>query len=114
MLIKFSINMLTDIVLSKVPFPRGRYTSIIMRVPDPTSVTWEGIFAFIEQKTKLPRCFLAGSNSEGKYIYGKYPKYPPWVFDDYRLCRMNGTHTMSALVNIHFTAFGNCQLKKKH
>ena len=106
--------MLTDIVLSKVPFPYGKYASIIMRVSDPTSVTWETIFAFIEQKSKLPRCFLAGSNSKGKYIYGKYSKYPPWIFDDYRLYKINGTHTMSALVNIHFTAFGGCQLKKKH
>ena len=106
--------MLTDIVLAKVPFPHGKYNSIIMRVPDPTSVTWEVIFAFIEQKTKLPRCFLAGSNSKGKYIYGKYPTYPPWVFNDYRLYKMNGTYSMSALVNIHFTSFGGCQLKKKH
>ena len=106
--------MLTDIVLAKVPFPSGKNASIIMRVPDPTSITWEGIFDFIEQQTKMPRRFLAGSNSKGKYIYGKYPKYPPWVFNDYRLYEKNGTYSMSALVNIHFTAFGGCQLKKKH
>jgi hypothetical protein len=106
--------MLTDIVLSKVPFPYGKYASIIMRVLDPTSVTWETIFDFIEETAKMPRCFLAGSDYKGKYIYGKYPKYPPWIYDNYRLCKMDGVYTMSALVNIHFTPFGNCQLKKRH
>jgi len=106
--------MLTDIVLSKVPFPRGRYTSIIMRVPDPTSVTWEGIFAYIEKKTEIPRRFLAGSNSKGKYIYGGYQEYPPWIYDNYRLCTTNGKYTMCALVNIHLTPFGGLQLKKRN
>jgi len=87
----------------------NRYCSLQSTFSSP----WEGIFAFIEQKTKLPRCFLAGSNSKGKYIYGKYLKYPQWIYDDYRLCTMNGTHTMSALVNIHFTAFGGLSTEKK-
>ena len=86
-----------------------------MRVPNPNSVTWETIFAFIEEKAKMPRCFLkAGSDFKGKYIYGKYPKYPPWIYDNYRLCKMDGAYTMSALVSIHFTPFGVCQLKKRH
>ena len=106
--------MLTDIVLTKIPFPSGKYTSIIMRVPDPNSVTWEGIFAYIEKRTEIPRRFLAGSNSKGKYIYGKYQKYPPWIYDNYRLCAMDGEYTVSALVNIHFTPFCGCQLKKRH
>ena len=50
--------MLTDIVLTKIPFPSGKYTSIIMRVPDPNSVTWEGIFAYIEKRTEIPRAFF--------------------------------------------------------
>ena len=33
--------MLTDIVLSKVPFPHGKNETIIMRVEDPTKVTLE-------------------------------------------------------------------------
>jgi len=106
--------MLTDIVLTKVPFPCGNYRCIIMRVPDPTSVTWDRIFAYIEKKTEIPRCFLAGSNSKGKYIYGKYKKYPPWIYDNYRLYTTNGEYTASALINIHITPFGGYQPKKKH
>ena len=106
--------MLTDIVLSKVPFPHGKNETIIMRVEDPTKVTWNSIFAFIEKQSQMPRCIMAGSDSKGKYIYGKYQKYPPWIYDNYRLCAMDGEYTVTALVNIHFTPFGGCQLKKRH
>jgi len=109
--------MLIDIVLSKVPFPYGKSASVIMRVPQPTSVTWETIFAFIEKQTNMPRILFAGTNSKGKYIYGKSSEYPPWNYDNYRLCNMNGKYMSSAIVNIHFTPCRNSSfesLKKKH
>jgi hypothetical protein len=107
--------MLTDIILSNLPFPRrGKCASVVMHVRDPIDLTWEDIFAFIEKKTKLPRRFLAGSDFKGKYVYGQYQEYPPWIYDNYRLLDRNGKYTMSALVNIHFAPFGGCQLKKKH
>ncbi len=106
--------MLTDIVLSKVPFPHGKYASVVMHVHNPINLTWEDIFVFIENRTKVPRSFLAGSDFKGKYIYGKQPEYPIWIYNNYRLLDRDGKYTMSALVNIHFAPFGGCQLKKKH
>ena len=43
--------MLTDIILSNLPFPRrGKCASVVMHVRDPIDLTWEDIFAFIEKK----------------------------------------------------------------
>ena len=106
--------MLTDIVLSKVPLPRGEYASVVMHVHNPTNLTWEDIFVFIENTTKVPRSFLAGTDFKGKYVYGQNQVYPPWIYDNYRLLDRNGKYTMTALVNIHFTPFGGCQLKKRN
>ena len=106
--------MLTDIILSNLPFPRGKCASVVMHVRNPMDLTWEDIFAFIENRTKLPRRFLAGSDFKGKYVYGEQTEYPLWIYNNYRLLDMNGKHTVSAIVNIHFSPFGGCQLKKKH
>ena len=95
--------MLTDIVLSKVPFPHGKNETIIMRVEDPTKVTWNSIFAFIEKQSQMPRCIMAGSDSKGKYIYGKHPTYPCWIYDNYRLCEPSGRKLESAVVCMHAT-----------
>jgi|UniRef100_A0A6C0C4F6 hypothetical protein len=95
--------MLTDIILSDIPFPHGKEETIIMRVEEPTKITWDSIFAFIEEKSQMPRCVMAGSDSNGKYIYGKYLEYPDWVYDSFRLCQSNGKMTSAALVRIHST-----------
>jgi hypothetical protein len=95
--------MPTDIILSKVPFPHGNSETIIMRVEDPTKLTWESIFTFIENRTNMPRCIIAGTDSNGKYIYGKCTEYPPWIYNNYRLSEVNGTKIASAFICIHST-----------
>jgi hypothetical protein len=95
--------MTTDIILSKVPFPCGDSTSIVMRVLSPTSVTWETIFKYIEKKTNMPRYLFAGTNNTGQYVYGKRSPYPPWNYDKYRLYSKSGRILSSAFVSIHFT-----------
>ena len=99
--------MLTDIILSNLPFPRGEYASVVMRVHNPTNLSWEDIFAFIENRTTVPRSFLAGSDFEGKYVYGEQQEYPLWIYNNYRLLDRNGKYTVSAIVNIHLIPFGS-------
>ena len=97
--------MTTDIILSNVPLKRGKSTSIIMRSPDPQSLTWDMIFNFIEDKTKMPRKYIAGRDANGKYIYGRLSQYPLWNFDDYRLRTTDGVYVNSAVVTMHFTCW---------
>ena len=93
--------MPVDIILSRVPSEKNE--TITMRVEDPTKVTWDSIFAFIEKKTNLPRRIMAGTDSNGKYIYGKYNEYPLWIYDNYRLSDVNGRKISSAIVCFHST-----------
>jgi len=99
--------MLTDIILSNLPFPLEKCSSVVMHVRNPMDLTWEDIFAFIENRTKLPRRFLAGSDFEGKYVYGEQQEYPLWIYNNYRLLDRNGKYTVSAIVNIHLIPFGS-------
>jgi hypothetical protein len=95
--------MTTDIILSKIPFPRGKNVSVIVRVPDPTSLTWDTIFNFIEERSHVPRLFMACTDANGKYIYGDSPNYPKWNYEDYRLSSQNGKFLSTAVINIHST-----------
>ena len=63
--------MPVEIILSKVPMPHGKNSTFILRVDDPYDVNWEQIFAFCEEKTKLPRRFMRACNFDGKHIMGK-------------------------------------------
>ena len=98
-------NMTTDIILSQVPTSNNKKASIIMRTTDPYSVTWDLIFSFIEQHSKIPRKFVTGVDSNGKYIYGKKTSYPVWLYDDYRLRLKNGTLASGAFITIHSGTF---------
>ena len=64
--------MSVEIILSQVPLPHGNKSTFILRVDEPHSVTWNQIFDFCEEKSKLPRRFIKASNYDGKCIMGKF------------------------------------------
>jgi len=92
---------MVDIILSKIPFPTGKNVSTIIRVSDPTSLTWDSIFNFIEERSHVPRLFMACTDSNGKYIYGDSHQYPVWNYEDYRMSNQNGDFLSTAIINIH-------------
>ena len=56
---------------------------------------------------------MAGSDSKGKYIYGKHAQtYPCWIYDNYRLCEPSGRKLESAVSMYAFYTMV-LQLKKR-
>ena len=99
--------MPVEIILSKVPMPHGKNTTFILRIDDPYNVTWEQIFAFCEEKTKLPRRFMRACNFDGKHIMGKVSHKENINYDKFRLRSQGGVYINTALISMGFTSWGN-------
>lgn len=91
-------KMPTDIILADMPFQTGRKT-IIYRSEEPKNLTWDFIFSFIHEKTKVPIRYLAANTYKGR-IYGKKTKYPPFIYEDYRMRNLNGELVPAAYITI--------------
>ncbi len=98
--------MSVDIILSQVPLPHGNKSTFILRVDEPYNVTWDQIFNFCEEKSKLPRRFIKACNFDGKFIMGKFSNKEKINYDKFRLRSQNGEYISSALISMGFTAWG--------
>jgi len=98
--------MSVEIILSQVPLPHGNKSTLILRVDEPHSVTWDQIFDFCEEKSKLPRRFIKASNYDGKCIMGKFSNQENINYDKFRLRSQNGEYISTALISMGFTAWG--------
>ena len=78
-----------------------------MCVDDPYDVNWEQIFAFCEEKTKLPRRFMRACNFDGKHIMGKVSHKENINYDKFRLRSQGGVYINTALISMEFTSWGN-------
>lgn len=95
-----TLTMSYDIILSKLPFQDGAKT-VIYRTETPNQVTWEDLFSFIEEKTKVPRKFISANDAWGRRIDGgKKDKYPGFKFDNYLMYSKYGVATNSAFITV--------------
>ena len=99
--------MSIDIILSKVPMPHGKNTTFIMRVDNPKEITWNKIFDFCEERSKLPRRFIKACNFDGKMILGKIDQREPFDYDKFRLRSQDGKYIKSAFISMGLTPWGN-------
>jgi len=98
--------MSIDIILSKVPLPHGKNTSLIMRVDNPKEITWNKIFDYCEQRSKIPRRFIKAYNFDGKMILGKLDQHTRFNYDKFRLRSQDGKYISSAFISMGFTPWG--------
>ena len=89
-----------DIILSNVLFKNNVKKSIIYRDVDTQNITWDDLFAFMENKKSIPRQFLVAHIYNGKKLLGKSESYPLFDFSKYRLKNENGGYSETAVVNI--------------
>ncbi len=92
--------MTTDIILADIPFKEGKKT-IIYRTEEPEKLTWDFIFAYIHEKTKIPIKYLAANDNKGYRIRAKNKTYPPFIYENYRMCISDGTPVPAAYITIH-------------
>jgi hypothetical protein len=91
--------MPTDIILADMPFQTGKKT-IIHRCEEPKNLTWDFIFSFAHEKTKIPIKFLGAITYKGERIYGKNKTYPPFIYEDYRMRSLNGELVPAAYITM--------------
>jgi hypothetical protein len=95
--------MPTDIILANMPFATGEKT-IVYRAEEPKNLTWDFIFSFVHEKTDVPIKYLAAKTYRGGRIYGKNKTYPPFVYENYRMSRLNGELVGAAYITILLAA----------
>jgi len=98
--------MTIDIILAKVPLPHGQNTTFIMRVDNPNEITWNKIFDFCEEKSKIPRRFIKACNFDGKIISGRIDQRALFNYDKFRLRSQDGKYINSAFISMGLAPWG--------